>query len=125
MDTGKVATKPSLAQVTGGSWSLQQDTMLQDARKQGLSWELISKLLPGKSAMDCRTRSEHLLKLRSAREAAYEEKLVRSYHAVRRDMWQVLANATGENDWSALEAKVGEAVPYPSPLRRLGYTSYL
>ncbi|CAK7212337.1 hypothetical protein SCUCBS95973_001429 [Sporothrix curviconia] len=96
---------------SSGAWRPQDDDMLLLARSRGENWAQIQLQFPGKTPNACRKRHERLVERRNAGndfDARKMEQIARGYMQMRRDMWQPLANRTGEK-WTVVEAKCMEA----------------
>lgn len=78
------------------------------ARAQGMNWQPIQQAyFQGKTPNACRKRHERLMERRSGEDwdGVKLEKLADTYMRMRREIWQGLANATGEK-WNVVEQKV-------------------
>ncbi|KAG9249062.1 hypothetical protein BJ878DRAFT_531424 [Calycina marina] len=92
---------------SSGAWSPQDDAALMQARAQGMNWAPIQQsYFPGKSPNACRKRHERLMTQRSADDwdGRKLELLAKTYMNMRREIWQGLAQETGES-WKVVEAK--------------------
>lgn len=100
--------QPLPHRASSGAWTPADDHQLLEARVQGLNWAQIqSKHFPGKSANACRKRHERLMERRGADvwDQRKTEKLAKEYMEMRKEIWQGLAQKTGEK-WSVVEQKV-------------------
>ncbi|CAK7205219.1 hypothetical protein SEUCBS139899_007986 [Sporothrix eucalyptigena] len=92
---------------SSGAWSPQDDDALLQARSRGENWAQIQIQFPGKTPNACRKRHERLMERRNATndfDARKMEQIAREYMHLRREMWQPLAQRTGEK-WTVVEAK--------------------
>lgn len=93
---------------SSGAWTPQDDTVLMNARAQGMNWGPIqTTYFPSKTSNACRKRHERLMDRRNADDwdNVKLEVLAKEYMAMRRDIWSQLAAKTGEK-WGVVEAKV-------------------
>ncbi|KAI1333925.1 hypothetical protein F5Y15DRAFT_321481 [Xylariaceae sp. FL0016] len=92
---------------SSGAWTPQDDANLLTARQQGLNWgQIQSNYFPNKTANACRKRHERLLERKGADDwdTRKLERLAKEYMSIRKEIWQPLANRTGEK-WNVVEAK--------------------
>ncbi|KAH8598084.1 hypothetical protein B0O99DRAFT_591986 [Bisporella sp. PMI_857] len=93
---------------SSGAWNPQDDATLMHARSQGMNWLPIQQAyFPNKSANACRKRHERLMDSRRNADdwdGARLETLAKHYMEMRREIWQGLAQATGEK-WTVVEQK--------------------
>lgn len=78
------------------------------ARSAGQNWAPIqAQFFPNKTPNACRKRHERLMDRRSSDEwdIVKLEIMAKEYMNIRKDMWTMLAERTGEK-WAVLEAKV-------------------
>ncbi|KAF2721814.1 hypothetical protein K431DRAFT_223262 [Polychaeton citri CBS 116435] len=97
-------------QRTTAIWSAADDEVLLQARASGLNWQPIaSRHFPTKTANACRKRHERLIERRHVEDWDAQKLglLAEEYMAVRKEMWEVLANRLGER-WNVVEAKCME-----------------
>jgi hypothetical protein len=93
---------------SSGAWNPQDDQTLMAARAQGQNWAPIQQTyFPNKTPNACRKRHERLMERRSADDwdVVKLDNLAKNYMGMRREIWQGLAEATGEK-WSVVEQKV-------------------
>jgi hypothetical protein len=79
-----------------------------EARSQGMNWAPIQQAyFPNKTPNACRKRHERLMERRSADDwdGIKLENLAKSYMGMRKEIWQGLAEQTGEK-WAVVEQKV-------------------
>ncbi|EEQ90566.1 hypothetical protein RJZ56_004603 [Blastomyces dermatitidis] len=84
-------------------WSPQEDALITELRGNGLKWEDISKMLPGRSALSCRLHYQNYLERRSEWDEDRKNKLARLYERFKADMWSKIAFEMGI-PWRAAEA---------------------
>ena len=95
-------------------WSTADDEKLLRARASGLNWQPIAnRHFPYKTANACRKRHERLVEKRHTEDwdLAKLERLAQEYQAVRKEMWEIVANRMGER-WHVVEAKVSRTVRF-------------
>lgn len=107
--SGAYSVQPpsSGGRASSGAWSPQDDDALLQARARGENWSQIQIQFPGKTPNACRKRHERLMERRNAGndfDARKMEQLAREYMHLRREMWQPLAQRTGEK-WTVVEQK--------------------
>jgi len=93
---------------SSGAWNPQDDATLMQARAQGMNWAPIQQnYFPSKTPNACRKRHERLMERRSADDwdGRKLEQLAKGYMSMRREIWQGLAQVTGEK-WNVVEQKV-------------------
>ncbi len=90
------------------AWRPQDDDALVRARARGENWAQIQTQFPGKTPNACRKRHERLMERRNADDfdTRKMEHIAREYMNMRREIWQPLAQRTGEK-WTFVEQKVG------------------
>ncbi|EFX02173.1 myb, DNA-binding protein [Grosmannia clavigera kw1407] len=91
---------------SSGAWSPQDDDALLQARARGENWAQIHTQFQGKTANACRKRHERLMERRNADDfdTRKMENIAREYMTMRREIWQGLAQRTGEK-WTTVEQK--------------------
>lgn len=96
------------AQRNAGIWSHAEDEILLQARASGLNWQPIaSRHFPNKTPNACRKRHERLIERRHVEDwdSHKLDFLAQEYLAIRKEMWEMLAERVGER-WQVVEAKV-------------------
>lgn len=91
-----------------GAWTQEADDVLIEARGNGWPWARIqAEKFPNKSPNACRKRYERLIARKEANEwgAMRDEKMAKEYMTIRKEMWTLLAQRTGDK-WDVLEKKV-------------------
>lgn len=100
---GGIPSRPS-----SGAWTPVDDNTLMQARAHGMNWAPIqATYFPSKTPNACRKRHERLMDRRNSDDWETEklERMAKEYMAIRKDMWSMLAERTGEK-WAVVEAKV-------------------
>lgn len=108
-----VAPPPSI-RPSSGAWNPTDDQTLMAARAQGMNWAPIQQAyFPNKTGNACRKRHERLMERRSADDwdGLKLENLAKTYMGMRREIWQGLAQQTGEK-WNVVEQKVRPPLPH-------------
>jgi len=101
------ATPPSI-RPSSGAWNPTDDERLMTARSEGMHWASIQQAyFPDKTPNACRKRHERLMERRSVGDwdGKKLETLAKNYMSMRREIWQHLAERTGEK-WNVVEQKV-------------------
>ena len=95
-----------MPRTSSGAWSPQDDEALLQARARGENWAQIQTLFHGKTPNACRKRHERLMERRNANDfdSRKMEHIAREYMSMRRELWQPLAQKTGEK-WTVVEQK--------------------
>ena len=99
---------PVSIRASSGAWTPQDDSQLMTARSSGMNWLPIQQAyFPTKSANACRKRHERLMERRNADDwdGVKLEVMAKTYMGMRRELWQPLADLTGEK-WTVVESKV-------------------
>ncbi|EPE08510.1 myb family transcription factor [Ophiostoma piceae UAMH 11346] len=96
----------AMPRTSSGAWSPQDDDTLIQARARGENWAQIQTLFHGKTPNACRKRHERLMERRNANDfdTRKMEHIAREYMNMRREIWQPLAQKTGEK-WTVVEQK--------------------
>jgi hypothetical protein len=93
---------------SSGAWNPADDNTLMQARAQGMNWAPIqAAYFPAKTPNACRKRHERLMDRRNSDDWETEklERMAKEYMSIRKEMWSMLAERTGEK-WAVVEAKV-------------------
>lgn len=102
------AVQPLPVRASSGAWTPQDDQVLMTARSAGQNWAPIqATYFPNKTPNACRKRHERLMDRRNSDEwdIVKLEVMAKEYMSIRKDMWTMLAERTGEK-WTVLEQKV-------------------
>ncbi|KAI9732745.1 MAG: hypothetical protein M1818_007479 [Claussenomyces sp. TS43310] len=98
---------PMPVRASSGAWTPADDATLMAARSQGQNWAPIqAAYFPNKTPNACRKRHERLMERRNSDDwdVVKLERMAKEYMILRKDMWSMLAERTGEK-WAVLEAK--------------------
>lgn len=128
---GPVGGAPLLThhRASSGAWTAQDDQTLVNARAAGQNWSQIqANYFPGKTGNACRKRHERLMERKGADDwdTRKLERLCKDYMTMRKEIWQPLAQRTGEK-WNVVEQKVIHSQHHPARddgcLTRLCYSA--
>ncbi len=104
-----VVTQPPMPhRASSGAWTPQDDQNLLQARQQGLNWAQIqNNYFPNKTPNACRKRHERLMERKGADDWDQRklERMAKEYISLRKEIWQPLAQRTGEK-WNVVESMV-------------------
>lgn len=99
---------PAQHRASSGAWNAQDDQTLLAARSAGHNWSQIqANYFPAKTGNACRKRHERLMERKGADDwdTRKLERLSKEYMAMRKEIWQPLAQRCGEK-WNVVEQKV-------------------
>lgn len=115
--TANLQPAPMPVRASSGAWTPADDATLMAARAQGQNWAPIqAAYFPNKTPNACRKRHERLMERRNSDDwdVVKTERMAKEYMTLRKDMWTMLADRTGEK-WAVVEGKVSSY--YPSHLQ--------
>ncbi|KAF5978981.1 DRPLA-like protein [Fusarium bulbicola] len=88
---------------TGEKWSPEEDALIIELRGRQMTWEDISKNLPGRSPVACRLHYQNYLEKHTVWDEERKNKLARVYHRLKPEMWAMVAEEMAI-PWRAVEA---------------------
>ena len=99
---------PTQHRASSGAWNQDDDRALLQLRAMGKNWNQIQReAFPGKTGNACRKRHERLMERRGQNDFDNRklERLSKEYMAMRKEIWQPLAQRCGEK-WNVVEMQV-------------------